>query len=235
MKNLTLAALLTGAMAFSATAHANDDNITITSSIDTVSEYVFRGTSLGENSIQPATEITWGNFTVGSWYSAGFGSESDVQVDELDLYVGYSIPLSDDFSVDIGGTYYHFPQSGSLFETAGGDAGSYEFYGSVGLANLPLSPTATVYYDVTLDNLTLEGNIGHSFELPRPGWSLDLGLTGGHVDRDTDPNYQWATGTVSANKAINEDLSFYVSGNLTLNTEDDILDFERVVDANGIQ
>jgi len=239
MKYFTLTATLLGATAFAPSVHAQDlakiiDDIEITSTLDTVSEYVFRGVSLGENSVQPGTEISLGGFYVGSWYSAGFGSESDAQADELDLYVGYSLPLGDDISVDVGGTYYHYPQSGSLFETGDdGAAGTYEVFGSAGLNNVPLSPTGSVYYDFTLDNLTLEGSVGHSFDLPRDLWTADVGVTGGHVDQGGGGSYQWATGTIALNKQIIEAVSFSLHGNLTLNSDADTLSFESVETPTG--
>lgn len=231
MKTFTFAAALLAATTLAPSAFAqDDDNISITSSIDSVSEYVFRGVSLGGNSIQPSTEISVGNFTVGAWYSVGLGADSDVQADEVDLYAGYSVPLDGPISLDLGITYYHYPQSGAVFETEGGSAGSYEVYGSVGFSDIALSPSASVYYDFTLESLTLEGSLGHSFDLSRPGWSTDLGLTGGHVEADGGGDYQWATATVALNKAITDSIGFYVSGNFSLNSEDDTLGFDREVD-----
>lgn len=234
MKNLLLAASMLSLTAIAPSAFAQDDGIYPTSSIASVSEYVFRGVSLGGASIQPSTEIgTSFGLTVGAWYSAGLGSDSDVQADEIDLYANYSVPFEGPFSVDIGGTYYHYPQSGSFFETEDGAAGSYEFYGSVGLKNAPLSPVLTAYYDVTLENLTLEGALVHNIDLPRPGWSADLGLTAGHVDSDQGVNYQWGTATIAAKKDVTDNIDFYISGNFTLNSEDNTLGFDREVDTNS--
>lgn len=99
-----------------------------------------------------------------------------------------------------------------------------------------LSPSVFAAYDFTLDNFTIEGNISHSFDLPREGWTLDAGLTGGHVELDQEvqlstidkafDSYQYVTASLSANKAITENLSFYVRGNFTVNSEDDVLDFD---------
>lgn len=237
MKHFTLAAILLSATAMSSTAFAQDDDgINVTSNIDSVSEYVFRGVSLGGSSLQPSTEISTDfGLTVGAWYSAGLGSDSSVQADEIDLYASYALPLEGPVSFEVGGTYYHYPQSGSLFETDGGAAGSYEVYGSVGLNDVVLSPSATVYYDFTLEGLTLEGSVGHSLPLPRAGWTADLGLTGGHVDFDSGFDYQWATATVALNKTVTDNISFYVSGNFTLNSEDDTLGFDKETTANGLE
>ena len=209
----------------------DDDGLFPTSHIDSVSEYVFRGVSLGGASLQPSTEISTSfGLTGGVWYSAGLGSDSSVQADEVDIYVDYAVPLDAPVSVNVGATYYYYPQSGSLFETDGGAAGSYEVYGTVGLDEVVLSPTATVYYDFTLESLTLEGSVVHTVDLPREGWSADLGVTGGHVDFDSGFDYQWATATVAAKKDITENINFFVSGNFTVNSEDNTLGFDREID-----
>ena len=39
-------------------------------------------------------------------------------------------------------------------------------------------------------------------------------------------NYQYGTATLAANKVITDDISFYVSGNFTANTEDDTLNYD---------
>ena len=226
MKKLTLTAVILAATAMAPNAFAQD--LAFSAGVDSVSEYVFRGVSLGDSSIQTFSEVSYGGFTAGAWYSAGFGAGSDVQVDELDLYIGYSLPLKGDISVDVGATHFHFPQGGDLFDTDGGTAGTYEVYGTVGFDNLPLSPSFTTYYDFTLEALTLEGSVGHSIPLPFEGWfegwSADLGLTGGHVDGPF--SYEWATASASVGKSFSDTLSFYVGANFSVNSED-LLDFDR--------
>ena len=236
MKHLITTAIALSLAAIAPSAFAQDDGINPTSSIASVSEYVFRGVSLGGASLQPSTEISTDfGITVGAWYSAGLGSDSSVQADEIDLYISYALPIEGPISAEVGGTYYHYPQFGSLFETEDGFAGSYEVYGSVGLNDVPLSPSATVYYDFTLENLTVEGFVGHSLDLPRDGWSADLGLTAGLVDSDQGFDYEWGTATVALNKAVTENIDFYLSGNFTVNSEDDTLGFDRVVAPNGLE
>ena len=241
MKHFTLAATLLGAFAIAPTANAQSfsqflDDIEVESTIDTVSEYVFRGVSLGSSSVQPGTEFSVYGFHAGSWYSAGFGENSAVQFDELNLYGGYQLPLDGLLQVDIGGTAYIFPQGVDLRTGDGGTVATYEVDATVALPDVFLSPSVFAAYDFTLDNFTVEGSLSHSFDLPREGWSLDLGLTAGHVELDqevqiTTPDkifdsYQYGTATIAANKAITDNVSFYVSGNLSANTEDDTLDFD---------
>jgi len=239
MKHFTLAAALLGAIAIAPAANAQSlnqflDDIEVTSGIDTTSEYVFRGVSLGSSSVQPSTEFNVYGFHVGSWYSAGFGENSIIQADELDLYAGYQLPFGGPFQIDIGGTAYIFPQGNNPLDGSGDAVATYEIDGTVALPDTLLSPSVFAAYDFTLDAFTLEGNISHTFDLPREGWTLDAGLTGGHVELDTevqlndDPfdSYQYLTASLAANKAITDNLSFYVSGNFTANTEDDTLSFD---------
>jgi len=230
MKKFTFAAALLAATTITPAAFAQDSDISFSAGTDAVSEYVFRGTSLGAESLQPYAEVSVGGFTAGLWSSLGFGDNSDVQGDEIDFYAGYSLPLDGSVSVDVGITYYHYPQGGALFETEDGNAGSYEVYASAGFGDLPLSPSASVYYDFTFETLTLEGSVGHSIPLSSEDWSADLGLTVGHVEADGGGDYQWATAGASLGKSFDNDVSFYVGANFTVNSDDDKLGFQRVVD-----
>ena len=240
MKHFTLAAALLSAVAIAPAANAQSlnqflDDIEVESTIDTVSEYVFRGISAGGSSIQPGTEFSVYGFSAGTTYTAGFSENSAVQPDVLDLFVGYQLPFEGPFQVDIGGTAYIFPQGNGLLDGSGGTVATYEVDATVGLKDVFLSPSIFAAYDFTLDNFTIEGNISHTFDLPREGWSLDARLNVGHVEVDEQrlvttigdfDNYQYGTATLAANKVITDDISFYVSGNFTANTEDDTLNYD---------
>lgn len=155
MKKLVIGTMSFGIAAF-APMVAQAQDISVSTSVDLVSEYVFRGTSLAEAAVQPGVEVAVGDFTAGAWFSTGFGETSIAAGDEVDLYASYSLALIDGVSTDIGITYYHYPQGGGLFETDNGNAGSYEIFGSLGFDTV-LAPSVTAYYDFTLENFTLEG------------------------------------------------------------------------------
>ena len=243
MKHFTLAATLLGAIAIAPMANAQSfsqliEDIEVTSTIDTVSEYVFRGISLGENSVQPGTQLSVYGFTAGTWYSTGFGKSSAAQLDELDLYAGYQLPLDGPVQLGIGGTAYVYPQGNDIDDSSGGTTATYEVNATAGLQDVLFSPSVFAAYDFTLDNFTIEGNLSHSFDLPRDGWSLEASLNGGHVeldevvtgatpDEDFD-SYQYGTISLAANKVITDNIGFYVSGNFTANTEDDTLNFDII-------
>jgi len=93
MKHLTLAAALLCATAIAPTAYAGDAELSVSTGVDFVSQYVFRGVSLADDAVQPYVEASFGDFTVGGWFSTAIGANSIFAGDEFDLYVGYSVPL----------------------------------------------------------------------------------------------------------------------------------------------
>ena len=224
MKKFTLAAALLCATAFASTAQAQDAEISVSTGVDYVTEYVFRGVSFAGAAVQPYAEASVGNFTVGGWFSTAIGEDSVFAGDEFDLYAGYSVPLDGSISLDLGATYYHFPEFGSFLSD---NAGSYEVSASVGFGEVPLAPSVTAYYDLTLDAFTVEGSVGHSLAIGE-SQSLDLGATGGLVDVDGG-SYEWVTLSASVGHSFTDDVSAYIGGNYSLNSER-ALDFGEAVD-----
>lgn len=197
----------------SGTAFAQDSDVSVSMSIDYVSEYVFRGVSFEGEAIQPGVEFGFGDLAVGVWASAGLGSDSLADTDEIDFYAGYSFALSDAVSASVGATWYHFPDGTDTYE------------GYVGLGfDAPLAPSLTAYYDVELEALTLEGGIGHSFATGDKS-SFDLGLVAGAVAVDGPGDYEWATASAAMSYAFNDVGSVYAGINYTLNSES-VLDFD---------
>lgn len=229
MKHFKFAAALLCAATMAPTAFAQDSELSVSTGVDYVSQYVFRGISFADDAIQPFAEVSYGNFTVGGWFSTGVGENSAAASDEFDLYAGYSVPLNSSISLDLGATYFHFPQGGSFLSTDGGNAGTYEVSAAVGFGEVPLSPTVTGYYDFTLEAFTLTGDVSHSFAFGS-AQSLDLGLTLGLVDGDGF-SYEWGTASAAVSHAFTEDVSAYVGANYSLNSED-LLDFDSALAGN---
>jgi len=227
--------LVSASLVLTATAAmpAQAGDVSVSTSIDFVSGYVFRGVSLADTAIQPGVEVAVGDFAVGVWYSTGVGDTSVLALDEVDLYASYGLSLSDTISASVGVTYYHYPQGGGLFETLGGAAGTYEV--SAGLAfDTMLSPEVTAYYDFTLEGFTLEGGISHSLPTSDKS-SIDLGLTAGLVDGQ---GVSWEYGTASAAFAygFTDDVSAYLGANYTLSSSDDVglgLDYTKQFTTGG--
>lgn len=226
MKKFTFAAALLAATAMAPTAFAQDSEISVSTGVDYVSQYVFRGVSFADDAVQPYAELSYGDFTVGGWFSTGVGENSIAAGDEIDLYAGYSVPLNSSISLDLGATYYHFPQGGSFFSTDGGSAGTYEVSASVGFGDVPLSPAVTAYYDFTLEAFTLAGDVSHSFAIGE-NQSFDLGLTVGLVDGDGF-SYEWGTASAALSHGFTDDVSAYIGANYSLNSED-LLDFDSII------
>ena len=220
MKKILLGAavvLVAGAAPMAAQAQ----DVSVSTSIDYVTDYVFRGVSLAETAIQPGVEVSYGDFTVGGWFSTGVGEASALALDEFDLYASYGFSLTDKISASVGGTYFHFPQGGDFFSTSNG-AGTYEVNGGLSYDGL-LSPSVMAYYDFNLQAITLEGSVGHSIATSDKT-SLDLGLTVGLVtadDEDFDADWEYGTASAALGYAFTDDVSTYVGINYTLSTSDD--------------
>lgn len=222
---LTLSAIL--AITLPATA-AQAGDVSVSTTIDYTTDYVFRGVSLADSAIQPGVEAAMGSFSVGAWFSTGVGDTSILAGDEVDLYASYGFTLSDKVSASIGGTYYHYPQGGSLFETNNGAAGTYEVSAGVEF-DMPLAPSATAYYDFTLEAFTLEGGIGHSFPMSDKT-SFDLGLTAGLVDGDGF-SYEYGQASAALSYAFTDAVAAYVGANFALSSED-TLNYSKILAGN---
>ena len=230
MKHFMLTAAVLGATAISPAAFAQDSDVSVSTGVDYVTEYVFRGVAFAGAAVQPYAEISTGNFTVGGWFSTAIGEDSAAAGDEFDLYAGYSVPLDSSISLDIGATYYHFPQGGSFLSTKDGNSGSYEVSASVGFGEVPFEPSLTAYYDFTFEAFTIEGSAGHSVPIG-DAQSFDLGLTVGHVEVK-DASYEWATASAALSHAFSDDVSAYLGANYALSSEDS-LDFKTVPSLAG--
>jgi len=228
MKKLLLgtASLIIAATAPMA-AHAGD--LSVSTSVDYVTDYVFRGVSLADSAIQPGVEVAVGDFTVGAWFSTGVGETSILAGDEVDLYASYSFALSDLVSTDVGVTYYHYPQGGSLFSTNDGGSGTYEVFASLGF-DTALSPSVSAYYDFTLEAFTIEGGVGHSFAAGDKT-SFDLGATVGLVDGDGF-SYEYGQASASLGYAFTDAVSAYVGANYALSSEDS-LNYRDILQGGG--
>ena len=209
MTRKTTASLLVLAAAMAATpAAAQDADVSVSVTVDYVSEYVFRGVSFESEAVQPGVEVAVGNFAAGVWASTGLGGDSIADSDEIDFYAGYGWDLSDTVNLGVGATWYHFPDGGDTFE------------GYVGLGfDTPLAPAVTAYYDVELEAFTLEGGIGHSVPTGDKT-SLDLGAVGGFVTADGPGDYEWITASAALSYAVSDSGSVYAGVNYSLSSED---------------
>ncbi|HOO92983.1 MAG TPA: hypothetical protein PKX94_05910 [Opitutales bacterium] len=145
------------------------------------SDYYFRGTQLADSFIETAVDYTYGDFYAGLWYASPFEAvDSDLgayYANELDIFAGYGIAVNDLMSVDLGVTAYYYP------ELPSDDNPTWEPY--VGVAfDTTLSPTAYVYYDVTLEIWAFEGGVSYSFPMEDESASFDVEAKAGYVSPD---------------------------------------------------
>lgn len=198
---LIIAALMAG---LSLRAEEAKSSYSLTLDFPYTTKYVFRGVELARQSFQPSVELGVGNFTAGLWTNQPIVDNTD---NEIDLYAGYSASLSDKWSLDVGGCLYYYPE---LDASSGADNTTFEPYvgitGSVG----DVSPGLYVYYDLTLEVLTVEGQLGYSVALEPAGASLDFSLNLGRVDPKAGSGYTYYSIGASVPFKLSE------SGTLTL-------------------
>lgn len=202
---------------------AQAGDISVSTSIDYVTEYIFRGVTLESGAIQPGVEVALDDFSVGVWASTGLGSDSLADTDEVDFYAGYSLGLSETLSASFGGTWYHYPDAQDTFEVNAG----------LSLDSI-LSPSVTAYYDFTLEGFTLEGGVSHSLPVAEKT-SIDLGLTVGLVTAENDVNWEYGTASAALGYGFTDDVSAYLGANYTLSSSDDEglgIDFDEIIQGN---
>jgi len=175
MKKTILAlAVLAAGVSASAQEAAKSSKVDLTLDVTYVSNYVFRGALLAEDSIQPSLEATYGDFYAGVWYS---NEVNGTVASETDLYVGYNLAINETFSADFGATRY-------LYDGQSGND-STEVYAGV-KANVLLSPSVYYYYDFDRDVSSYIGSVGYSVPVAKAGISVDLSATYGFIQSGGD-------------------------------------------------
>lgn len=182
-------ACLTGFCLISPAALAED--IAVSTSLGFESRYVFRGVQFAETSLQPSVTLSKDGFHLGAWFNLPVGDDDNVVAangEELDLVIGWSTRVSDVVSVDIGLTWYVFPEAmsgfGDFFKEDGDGLGINTLEPYVALSfKAPLSPVVTFYRDFMYDTVTLQGAAGHSIPL-NDRTNFDLAGTIGYVFDD---------------------------------------------------
>ncbi len=184
-------ALSVGAVNVRAQAGATVNAPTVTASVATVSQYMFRGQRLGGLSLQPSLEVggmAGGGLALGIWASKPLsGRIPGVSDPEVDFYGSYTTTLGDNLTFVPGFTYYFYPNLSNLVHKA-------TFEPSVAL-NYTISGvklTPKVYYDLTLAGPTWEISGSNSVALASLGVTVDLFATFGtykltDVAKDTSP------------------------------------------------
>lgn len=102
---------------------------TVTGNIALVSDYIFRGVSQTTNNAAVQGGLDWdtgAGFHFGTWASSLNFSDGNQATTEVDLYGGYAGSI-DNFTYDVGFTYYWYPGAASAL-----NYDLWEVYGKVG-------------------------------------------------------------------------------------------------------
>jgi len=184
-------ALIFALLAAGFTAHAQTPvqesklSYSVTVDFPYASKYVFRGIENAKDSIQPSIEVASGNFYAGVWTNWTNQPITNNSDNEIDFYAGYGIPLNDVWKLDVGATFYYYPEAdkSSLDE--------HTFEGYVGLTGTiqGFTPGIYAYYDFDLKAFTVQGSVGYSVPLESSGTSLDFTATLGNVSPDVGDDY----------------------------------------------
>jgi uncharacterized protein (TIGR02001 family) len=150
-----------------------------------VSDYRFRGISLSNEKVevQPTITLTHeSGFYAGVWGS-GLPKTDEYGKVEVDLYAGWGGEVAPGTSVDIGATYYWYPDGKDAF----GPVDYVEIIGKLSHDIGPVSATGTVAYAPSQKSLGSDDNIylnfGLSSGIPNSPVTLDasLGYTSGSL------------------------------------------------------
>ncbi len=213
--------ILVLALAAFATTGVSRADYSLSSDLTFASDYIFRGVQLGDNTLHPSLELTQNDFYVGMWGALPIDSvESEGWTNEFDFYLGYTKELSDKASLDLGVTYYYYPD-GNVDE-------STEAYLGLTFDVGGFTPAVYGYYDFDLEVLTLQGSVGYSIPMAGAGTSLDLSATYGYVEPDVADSYSYYGASAQIPYKLNENATLtvgvhYASNDIGSGVEDDFL------------
>lgn len=182
------------------------------------SRYVFRGVQLAETSFQPAVTLGWRGAYAGVWANLPVGDGDFVVTpdwQEIDFIAGWSGALAGPLAIDVGATYYAYPnrQSGffDVFREDGSGLGFNSIEPYVGVAlSAPLSPKLYLYHDFMFDTTTVQATLAHSFALVDK-LSADVSGYAGYVFDDAGgTDYLYGTLTANLSFALSDSASAYV-------------------------
>jgi len=155
---------------------AQDSVLTLDLTAD--SKYIFRGLELAEASLFPSLQYSFDDMYVGIWAAVPM-QNTDAFSDEIDLYAGKSWALDEKTSVDMGGTFYTYPNADDTFEAYFGI--SREMEGDYSLS-------AYLYRDIDLNTWSTEFTFGYSMPISDKA-SFDIAFYVGGVFPDDATDY----------------------------------------------
>lgn len=220
VRGLLAATLVSGCGLAATPAFADETDppaeVTVTGNVALVTDYRFRGISLsaGDPAVQGAINVNHSSgFYAGAWASsledsAVYGSM------ELDLYAGWTGPVADGLTADVGLLYYVYP-NGTV-----GDANVFEPYASLTKTLGPVSAKVGVAYAWKQDSLGGDDNLYlyTDWGLGVPNTPLSIAAHLGYTDGALSPKLLTGVSTDSgwdyslgASYAVTKNLSASVS------------------------
>ncbi len=212
----TMAALIALSGSSAAYAQVTPEDISVETDFAFESEYSFRGAKLGGPSLQPGMEIGILDGYIGTWMSMPLNrTRTPPEGNEVDFYGGWAFPLGEMVELDVGYTYYWFPEDG------GSEREPY-----IGVAfDVDFDPAFYVFYETEGEILTFEGSVGYGYDLGEvgfDGYGLDLGAYAGYVTNGDDYFYYGLTADVVYD--LNEAASFSFGVRFAGNSDDGVVD-----------
>jgi len=199
-------------------APAAAEGLEVSTNVGFESRYLFRGYQFAGTSFQPTVTLSYEGFYATMWANMPVGDNDGPPLqpygDEVDLIGGWGTSLSDKVSLDIGFTYYMFPDSTSGFfdvwQEDKGETGGNTFEPYIGLAfDVPLSPSIYLYHDIFLDTFTFQGNASYSYPLGHD-YSVDLsGYVGYVIDDSGGTDYLYGTASANLSYTVSDNGSIY--------------------------
>lgn len=168
-----------------------EESIEFGVSADFYSKYIWRGQNLNEDyAFQPGISVGYGGLTAAVWGSMDMtnisGNEGEFTEVDYSLDYSFDVPGIEGLGFSTGIINYHFPSVvGDTTEVYWGFA-----------ADLPLSPSITVYHDIDeVDGTYISFGIGHSIDriaelTPEIPIGLEIGVSLGWGDSDYN-NFYW--------------------------------------------
>lgn len=154
----------------------------VTGGAELVSDYRFRGLSLsgGDVAFQPTIHIEHSSGLYAGVWGSNIEDSATYGEIELDLYGGYSTEIASGTVLDVGMTYYYYPDG----EKSAGPSDYFEMVGKLSHTLGPVEATGTVGY--SWDQAALGGDdnlyLGLGLAAGVPNTPVTLNASVGHSD-----------------------------------------------------
>ncbi|WP_221032076.1 TorF family putative porin [Actomonas aquatica] len=175
-------------------------SFSITSDFAYASDYVFRGIHYADESLQPSISFSAGNLYASVWTNQPITGGTD---NEFDFTLGYALQLNDTWALDLGATYYDYP------ETTGNVEQLEPYLGLTATLANGFSSSTYLYYESEFEVTTLSTVLGYSQQL-QDTLSLDLAAEVGGVMPDADDDYTYWALSAQLTHALNDTASAYL-------------------------